>query len=1052
MKRLPIRTLIWLLVLVPLVMAALLVAGLRSERVLNSVLVPRLERMAGARLQAELNIGRLRWQGSTLVVEELRLVRNGRYAVALPQTRLTLGLADLLARQLTALELDTPEISFWPTAEKAPPPQWPERLPVTARRIRVNNGALSLAMGETPLVVRNFQAELRGGEVFIFEIRAEVGQGQPLAIRAAGHGAWQRGLELVCDVLDWEERALLRRPLRVSLPSGQGVEIRVGLGMELLDRGDVERMMVVLPEPVALPENWDFVLRDLRLDVLWSPDGLSMQVVLDQGRVRGPGLTLPLERTAMSLKSTAAGWAGEGRFALVGAPKGTLEFRSSAEVLSGQLAMDVPDPNLLQRSVLGEVPLPVAGAAGVRLSATRQAGTTTAQVALSGRPGGTPTAARLDLSALALQAELRQQASGWGGQANLQLAGQRLGRVRFDARQFQAEVPPICWQRLRRLLPASRRPAALQGGEGMAGTLTMQRRGAGWGGRFQARAGRLQWLQGEVSEATVSGGVNLAAGRLSLDQGVLAAKVAAHDGQGRLQVRTTGHWQEGRWQARIADLQLQEVEWMSPDGQGGLVDGRLQLAGTLATDQAGSMTFDLDGRLGAGEALWGAWYAELADWQGQWSVRGRWQPEPAALQVDAATLAVPEALQLSGRGRWGQNPEWIGRLELTDLDRLWQGLARDLLAALRPGFAGLQLAGRMTADLQLEAAPDGWRLTGELAPQDMDLVWPELQLEGLNGTGRLPLALTLPTTAAAGWQPAARSGRLRFDLLRMGPVQLGNETLPVLVTRNRFRFEEPLVLLAGGGQITVADLQLGRDAAGPEFGARIGITEIDLERLTRELELTPMAGTLNADLGQIRFGDGVLSSDGEALFEVFGGRIRLRNLRFRPGGLGRPQTFADIDFQGIDLFQLTQTFEFGAINGVVDGAVQNLRLFGATPSAFSAWLETRLSGRRNISVKALNNLAIISQGGFSGILSRGLYRFIDFYRYRRIGIRCDLENDVFRLRGSARKGSDRYLVYGGWLPPRIDILAPQQPISFREMLKRLERIDRTGGGSGGKAD
>lgn len=1052
MKRLPIRTLIWLLVLMPLVAAALLVVGLRSERVLNGVLVPRLERMAGARLQAELNIGRLRWQGATLVVEELHLVRTGHYAVALPQTRLTLGLADLLARQLTALELDAPEITLWPTTEKAPPPQLPDRLPLTARRIVINRGALSLAMGETPLVVRNIQAELRGGDVFIFEIRAEAGQQEPLAIRAAGHGAWQRGLELVCDVLDWEERALLRRPLRVSLPSGQGVEVRASLGLELLDRSDVERLLVVLPEPLVLPADWDFVLRDLRLDVLWSADGLSLQVLLDQGRVQGPGLTLPLERTALSLKSTAAGWAGEGRFALVGAPEGTLEFRRSAEIVSGQLSMDVPDPNLLQRSVLGEVSLPVAGAARLRLTATRQAGTTTAQLALNGRPGGTPAAAQLDLSVLALQADLRQQASGWEGQANLQLAGQRLGRVRFDPRQMQAEVAPICWQRLRRLLPATRRPAALQGGEGLAGTLALQRRGVGWSGRFQVRARRLQWLQGELREATVSGGVNVAAGRLSLEQGVLAAKVAAHDGQGRLQVRTAGHWQEGRWQARIADLQLQEVEWMSADGQGGVVDGRLQLAGTLASDAAGSLSFDLDGRLGVGEALWGAWYAELADWQGQWSVRGRWQPEPAALQLDAVTLAVPEALQLTGQGRWGQNPEWIGRLELTDLDRLWQGLARDLLAALRPGFAGLQLAGKMTADLQLEAAPDGWRLTGELAPQGLDLVWPELQLEGFNGTGQLPFALTLPTTAAAGWQPAARSGRLRFDLLRIGPLQLANKALPVVGSRNRFRFEEPLVLLAGGGKITVADLQLGRGAAGPEFGARIGIAEVDLERLTRELELTPMTGTLNADLGQIRFGDGVLSSDGEALFEVFGGRIRLRNLRLRPGGMGRPQTFADIDFEGIDLFQLTQTFEFGAINGVVDGAVENLRLFGATPSAFNAWLETRLSGRRNISVKALNNLAIISQGGFSAILSRGIYRFIDFYRYRRIGIRCDLENDVFRLRGSARKGSDRYLVYGGWLPPRIDILAPQKPISFREMLKRLERIDRTVGGSGSKAD
>jgi len=57
---------------------------------------------------------------------------------------------------------------------------------------------------------------------------------------------------------------------------------------------------------------------------------------------------------------------------------------------------------------------------------------------------------------------------------------------------------------------------------------------------------------------------------------------------------------------------------------------------------------------------------------------------------------------------------------------------------------------------------------------------------------------------------------------------------------------------------------------------------------------------------------------------------------------------------------------------------------------------------------------------------------------------CGLRNDVFVLRGTARPGSDLYLVDGGLLPPRIDVLAPQSAISFREMLRRLGRIDRAG--------
>jgi len=118
-------------------------------------------------------------------------------------------------------------------------------------------------------------------------------------------------------------------------------------------------------------------------------------------------------------------------------------------------------------------------------------------------------------------------------------------------------------------------------------------------------------------------------------------------------------------------------------------------------------------------------------------------------------------------------------------------------------------------------------------------------------------------------------------------------------------------------------------------------------------------------------------------------------------------------------------------------------LFGKVPSAFVAEMATRDEGQRNISVKALNNLTVISQGGLSAALSRGIYRFIDFYRYRKIGLFCVLRNDVFVLKGTARSDSDLHLVDGGLLPPRIDILAPGTGISFREMLHRLERIDRT---------
>ncbi|HKL26509.1 MAG TPA: hypothetical protein VJ910_09825, partial [Desulfuromonadales bacterium] len=152
---------------------------------------------------------------------------------------------------------------------------------------------------------------------------------------------------------------------------------------------------------------------------------------------------------------------------------------------------------------------------------------------------------------------------------------------------------------------------------------------------------------------------------------------------------------------------------------------------------------------------------------------------------------------------------------------------------------------------------------------------------------------------------------------------------------------------------------------------------------------------------------------------------------------------ADVGFRGVDLAQLTRTFSFGEINGIADGSVEDLRLFNGLPSAFAARFETREQGERNISVKAIRNLNTLSQGGLSAALSSGIYQFIDFYRYRKIGFLCSLENDVFYLEGTARSDSDQYLVDGGWLPPKIDVIISSPTISFKEMVKRLKRIERT---------
>jgi hypothetical protein len=418
-----------------------------------------------------------------------------------------------------------------------------------------------------------------------------------------------------------------------------------------------------------------------------------------------------------------------------------------------------------------------------------------------------------------------------------------------------------------------------------------------------------------------------------------------------------------------------------------------------------------------------------------------WYPVARRLQAKQWIVSLGQVATLQGSGLITPSEiRLFGGLVLPELAGPAAELLRSLLAESHPALAEAQLSGGFQADFDLHNR-GGWQLRGEILPRQMSFVLPaaNLLLEGLQGRVPFDLAFSAGSPTA---DARLRTGELQFRKLHLGPAQLAKTPLRFVSQRNRFTFQVPLRLKMAGGRITVAELLLGRVAEGLLVTGHFSIDGVDLEQLTGELGLATMTGRLDADLGRIRYQGGLLRSEGEARIDALGGRIRIGQIGLDISNLSYPQLTADIDFEAIDLYQLTQTFSFGAMNGIVDGYIHELRLFGATPVQFTALVESRLDGRRNISVKALNNLSILSQGGISAALSRGLYRFIDFYRYRKIGIACELERDVFYLRGTARADTGRYLVYGGALPPKIDIVAPPSAISFSEMLKRLQRIER----------
>ena len=169
------------------------------------------------------------------------------------------------------------------------------------------------------------------------------------------------------------------------------------------------------------------------------------------------------------------------------------------------------------------------------------------------------------------------------------------------------------------------------------------------------------------------------------------------------------------------------------------------------------------------------------------------------------------------------------------------------------------------------------------------------------------------------------------------------------------------------------------------------------------------------------------------------GDITITNLQVEELFSPIPKVVADLDVRDLDLLQLTQTFDFGKIEGKLAGRVRDLRLEDWEPTQFDAVFFSPEGGRsrRRISQRAVENISALSGAGVTQALSRGILGMFKAFRYRRLGIRCRLVNGICEMGGVAPAGhGSYYLVEGGGLP-RIDVIGYTHRVDWSELLARL---------------
>lgn len=1046
------------------------------QQLLQELLRPLLAGELSRRLQVELTIGRLGFSDGRLQVEQLRIVSPGLGRVELDGLECQLDWSALRERRLTRLLLIRPRIVLPPADPAAGPVAiaWPQLPPWAVTDLEIRQGTLLFPGRAVP--AWQFAGRGQLGKQWEFELRLQATGGNPQQLELRAHGSWDGAIRAELDRLAWQDHNLLTEPLRLTLQDGIPVELAGELQLAGLTHAELADLAATLGQ--SLPQLPPWRIEALRLRARLAEQVFHLESALDTLWI-GDQLARPLLRqVALTAHGAAGGPISFDTDALFG-PAGDPLVLAGQWLRADHPVMILNHISWRHQSLLVEpLQLSLAGPP-----------TKVAPVLELAQLDGIALQSLLDLADLRLPAtpqwrlrELRLKPSWDGRRLQLQVTA-KSGILQAAGRQLSLE-------RIQLAVNGRQEQWQLDGSAGFGASSTLQ---AG----VQLREGRLQGrvtlelpdlaafiqAQPKLGLPPLQGGLTLAGdlaglaeqpsltlsatvNSLSLDRpdsvprlDLVATATALrrqanwrlNDGRwsaslsgqwtGKLNGGLSGRLDAGGWLLQLTDLHGEELTWTAQDGLSAYAGGRLTLDGSVSQATDAPLGFDVHGELSGGELLHGGYYASLAELSSRFALQGRIIAD--SLRLEQALLDIPRFGVLDMHGTLeGSGSRLEANLDLPDLRQTLADHGRTLFGEAFPQLDKLSLAGALRIRATATHGPDHWGLRLWLEPHQVALGWGEqLRIADLQGS--------LPLLFGTHKDPASLPGRLAWTRMSFGPLGSGPAELATLARPNELRLLDELRLEIAGGELRLTDTALVLPPDRFEITGLLSVSGVELQALTRALDWPEMRGDLSAELGRLYLRQGELGTSGTAEIDVFDGHISLTGLRLRELFSRYPEFHADIDFRGIDLYQLTNTFEFGEMNGVIDGHIHQLRLFGATPTRFEATLKTRPGGTRNISVKALNNLTILSQGGLSAALSRGIYQFIDFYRYRSLGIECSLENDLFRMRGTALEGSDRYLVYGGFLPPRIDIISSSPAVSFKEMVRRLKRIERPASGSSG---
>lgn len=470
---------------------------------------------------------------------------------------------------------------------------------------------------------------------------------------------------------------------------------------------------------------------------------------------------------------------------------------------------------------------------------------------------------------------------------------------------------------------------------------------------------------------------------------------------------------------------------------------RLRLQGSLDSGLK-NITVKLSFELLQGETLWNEYYLNWSKMPLAAEIGGKLQTTLQKFSDLESETSISSLGKISAHGLLGLRPPSSIDLLLSISELNLQSLLSLLPQSQASSSSSLKLGGKLNSQIRLKKEKNVLSVAGsiQLAEGMLEQEGKKLALNGMEAN--IPFHYMSTMESSTDEERHQEKGYFLIKEMKLPYLTLSSLHFGLRSSRNKLLVDS-FSLDVFGGKALFGDtlIQLGPKLAEITGRTSFILNDIDLSQLPFVSGKFPLQGKGRLDLPRIEVTPELVETDGQAKIDIFGGNITIDQTRIEKPFSKMRTISCDISFSDINLQKVTDMLPFGRVTGIINGEIHKLSLSCGQPESFTLRIESepRKGIPQKFSLKAANDLAIISSGNQQLQPGKGWTRFISNFRYKKIGIFCSLKNDLFTLRGTIKEKGVEYLVKGDWIFG-INVInkKPENQIRFKDMLNRMKRI------------